>query len=673
MMKARRVLWLLGLMAVALVVNAAPRSRMLMKQEAEKAIFTICKPLPSSADALKLLDKKQGMTIWGYQGGGFAVIADDDRHPAVLGYSAKPYRKDTSNPGFKWWLQAMETVLARESGIDAGGKVAKSSEYPIMVAPLLTTAWGQDQPYNNFCPSHCPTGCVSTATCQVLKFFSWPKRGKGTAFTYLPFGDHVDGIRLEEVLDDVEYRYDLMTDSYGLFSTDAQRSAVAQLMYHVGLSIKSIYERNGTGAYNETLCHGLRTHLGYPYAVTIDRVDYTQEEWMDIIYTHLSAGIPLIYGGTDDDYAGHEFVLDGYDAKGAVHINWGWYGDMDGYFNLEGLTVSHYYDFSLYQDMVLGCCPERTVANVVSVEMRAPGTLGEMLDEAGRDTIVCLSVKGGINGSDLKVLRAMAGRDERGHGTMGRLSVLDLSEAVIVEGGDAYLTDDGVAFFTHDDEMPWKAFANCNLLIDVRLPRRLQTYSGAVFAGCNNLESVELVPMEGADFLMDHGYVLTTDRLHLIEYLPDGGGEIECYVPDGVTSIGDYAFAGRYLYEWMWIPASVKRIGKYAFNRCFNLSRTYVASPLPPEIDPTAIDMLDLSLRRLYVPKGSAVRYKLAEGWGNYSSRIKEFNFTEGIVKTPANKRLSRTGSYDVGGRLWGNADRPHGIQVIDGVKILVK
>ena len=140
----------------------------------------------------------------------------------------------------------------------------------------------------------------------------------------------------------------------------------------------------------------------------------------------------------------------------------------------------------------------------------------------------------------------------------------------------------------------------------------------------------------------------------MIEQLPSE--EVGLTIPDGVIIVHPYAFAARYLYERLTIPQSVTEIGAYAFNRCFDLSRTYLFATQPPQIDPSAIDDLDISLRYLYVPLGTKTAYKKAAGWKKYGSRIIEFD-TEAtdIAEIPVNKP-AKADVYALDGRMVGKA-----------------
>ena len=676
MTMSRRGTILLVAIITVLAAWAGPRDQQEMRRVAERMLVTSGMIKAEEAANIRLIEKHQVLSVMGNDSA-FAIIASDDVFPEVLAYSPTTYETAVSNPHFNWWVRMTELALGSMNRHSWRKAEVKASKYAIKVDPLITTLWGQGFPFKMYCPKGYPTGCVTTATSQVLKYNGWPKKGQGTVFTYIPFGDF-DGTRYEAVLGEYEYPYDLMKDNYWYASSMTEGTEVATLMYHVGLAVKSSYGQGGTGSYNETLCHGLRNNLGYPYAVTLNREDYTPEEWLDMIYASLNEGKPIIYGGSDEDYSGHEFVLDGYDEEGKIHINWGWDGEANGFFDLWPLFVLRYYDFSNYQDMVVRCSTDCVTADTVIVDVPIAGTLRDLPQV--NENVVCLKVRGSINGTDLRTIRALAGTDADGHGTHGQLSVLDLSEASIVAGGEPYLTDDGEELTTKDGEMPYKAFSQCFMLIDVTLPEGLMSYGGAVFANCNNLDRVVLHPGEESDFIVENGIVLSSDRSKLIECLPDGTADTLYVIPDGVREVGAYAFSGRFLYERVVIPESVELIGPYAFNRCFNLSRTYVLSEEPPVIAPNAIDDLDLSLRYLYVPKGNLLKYATADGWKKYGKAIKEFDKTDDITEAEIQTGIdgdTPCAIYDLQGHIvgWGNYIRhlSPGIYVVDGKKRVVR
>ena len=55
-------------------------------------------------------------------------------------------------------------------------------------------------------------------------------------------------------------------------------------------------------------------------------------DWDEMLRNELDANRPVYYFGQSPTYAGHAFVLDGYDDNGYFHVNWGWYGWCDNYF-----------------------------------------------------------------------------------------------------------------------------------------------------------------------------------------------------------------------------------------------------------------------------------------------------------------------------------------------------
>ena len=76
---------------------------------------------------------------------------------------------------------------------------------------------------------------------------------------------------------------------------------------------------------------------------------------MALIFKELSEGRPIFYSGNSPDVGGHAFVLDGYDATGKVHINWGWRGTDNDYYDIDLLEGEN--NFCDNQSMVIGIIP----------------------------------------------------------------------------------------------------------------------------------------------------------------------------------------------------------------------------------------------------------------------------------------------------------------------------
>ena len=97
--------------------------------------------------------------------------------------------------------------------------------------------------------------------------------------------------------------------------------------------------------------------------------------------------------------------------------------------------------------MLLGClsiqaADDDLITKQITIKLDKAGTLPDRIGSSKKYKITNLKIIGEINGTDLRMIREMAGRDYRGYSTEGKLSVLDLSEAKIVKGGDSYYSGD---------------------------------------------------------------------------------------------------------------------------------------------------------------------------------------------------------------------------------------
>ena len=302
-----------------------------------------------ATDKMTELKKMEELSIIGYAKGSFAIVSNDDSHQPIIGYSENSY--DLNSPEFAWYLSAANDALRLTSS-----KINEQIGTRSKIEPLLATTWGQDTPYNNLCPTErdnesikYPTGCVATAMAQVMYYHQYPEKGLGS-ITY-SFQDRI----LSADFNNTYYQWSLMLPAYtkGDYS-DENAAAIATLMFQCGAAIKMKYNVGGSGAYVYDAATALRKNFGYHENLQVKyRESYTISEWMTLMYNELQANRPIIYAGSDANNGGHCFVIDGYDENNFVHVNWGWNGSNDGYYDIALLDPKGY-SFSLGQSMLTG-------------------------------------------------------------------------------------------------------------------------------------------------------------------------------------------------------------------------------------------------------------------------------------------------------------------------------
>ena len=204
-----------------------------------------------------------------------------------------------------------------------------------------------------------------------------------------------------------------------------------------------------------------------------------------------------------------------------------------GNFTFKGLFLAGLF-------MVLGCLSiqaaddDGLITEQVTVKMYKAGILLDKIGANKKFKITNLKIIGKINGTDLRVIREMAGNDAWGNKTNGKLSVLDLSDAKIVEGGDSYynyrLNVGSNPCYTSNDKIGDSAFSGCIGLTSITLPSGVTEIGIAAFSGCSGLTSLTL--------------------------------------PSGLTEIGNSAFDLCSGLTSITLPSGLTEIGRYAFNGC---------------------------------------------------------------------------------------------------------
>ena len=97
-------------------------------------------------------------------------------------------------------------------------------------------------------------------------------------------------------------------------------------------------------------------------------------------------------------------------------------------------------------------------------------------------------------------------------------------------------------------------------------------------------------------------------------------------LPDTVTSLGNYAFSGCSSLDKFAFGSSMQRIGEEAFSDCTNLTEICSSAMNPPTCGTQALDDINKWNCILKVPTGYMAAYQAADQW-------KEFFFIEDIVE----------------------------------------
>ena len=272
--------------------------------------------------------------------------------------------------------------------------------------------------------------------------------------------------------------------------------------------------------------------------------------------------------------------------------------------------------------MLLGCLSiqaanDDLITKQITIKLDKAGTLPDKISESQKNLI-----------TNLKIV---------GKETDGKLSILDLSDAKIVEGGSAYYSDRDDGFInTSNDKLGDYVFNGCSGLTSLTLPSSVTEIGEAAFLNCRGVTNFT--------------------------------------IPSGVTSIGTSAFFCCYGLISLTIPSSVTAIGSQAFKHCSGLTSIYAYMEKLPETGSNIFLGCDEKNCTVYVPKGTGDAYFRSAEFG-YFYNIVEFDAT-GIDKVATSTNVKEVSRYSANGqRLSAPAKGLNIVKFADGTvqKVLVK
>lgn len=309
---------------------------------------------------------------------GFAIVSGDDDMPEIVGYADHGTYDANNMPAamaaflnnYRATIEAVKqgNASAIKNIAEAKALRANNTRATTAVSPLLgDIKWNQSTPYNNMCPKYddtnlSATGCVATAMAQVMMYWKYPNELKADIQGYKT---STHELTVAGELKGQKYDWENMLPSYysGNYN-QTQADAVAKLMLHCGKAVEMDYgEESGAIVTPDHLAK----YFGYDSDLMLDlsRTCFTLAEWTAIIDKELQAKRPILYSGLTTE-GGHQFVCDGSDGNGLYHINWGWGGYQDGYFDITilnpgqgGIGAGNVTDgYNRGCDMIIGIQPD---------------------------------------------------------------------------------------------------------------------------------------------------------------------------------------------------------------------------------------------------------------------------------------------------------------------------
>ena len=421
--------------------------------------------------------------------------------------------------------------------------------FPEEVKPLIKTQWGQHYPFNLLCPetdnnngenTYKLAGCGPVAMAQVVNYHRYPSMSP-----------------------DGKYEYDWSQMFHSLTSNVQKEGivAVAKLISDCGVSSFTEYGDEWSSTSLSYIMGAMKRLFGYSNYMSIyNRSDFETPKrdslYRQLIFSELKAGRPVLYRGTNEKGEGHLFIIDGC-KKGKVHVNMGWGGNDNGYYELSDLR-----GYGQQHWMLVDVADNSYQAETKEVTINEAGTLVKLLTPEERLTTRHIKLKGRMNGIDFFTLREMSKK--------GLLRTVDMEQVEM-------------------EALPDTAFSDCYYLSHFVAPRTLKRIGNRSFFRCRNLnyavfhdglQEVGNAAFSGCENLLAVRLPSTTTKIGYNAYT-SCNTLLSVTIPEGLLDIGNYAFSYcSHLYS-INLPKSLRNIGKEVFKNCNRLTHIRLHSENP--------------------------------------------------------------------------------------------
>jgi len=222
---------------------------------------------------------------------------------------------------------------------DLLNKSTKKSIKITTYGPLLASLYGQSKCIdqngtninvtNTHTPNNWSVGCVALTFTTVMHYFNWPVHGIGTYSYY----DNGSERNLSANFEDTYYNWDNILEKYYNFtSSTVQREALGQLAFHAAVPIDMLFESAGSTSNVNKIARAGIQHFRY----TSHHESTSHPYFWQYVKQNLTDGLPVQFAVYATNGAGHAIVCDGVRDDDFYHLNMGWWGSSNAWYNIEG-------------------------------------------------------------------------------------------------------------------------------------------------------------------------------------------------------------------------------------------------------------------------------------------------------------------------------------------------
>ena len=309
--------------------------------------------------------------IFGLEPKGFIILSASKEQNPVVGFSFDSNFNFTESPE-NVLLELIKTDLTKKNeavrdikeknivlhnlnkwdNLFVGNRELKSNELTGVYGPLLKSKWGGSgfeneigEPIlvgNLFTPYNWPAGCVAVSMSQILRYYNWPEHGIGQR----SYTDASSGVYVSANFGETFYDWNNMLDIYHhVASTEEERAAVGELIYHCGVAHGMYYGQTGSTANVRNTPDKLHKYFRYTghYKVKKDWSGFWERLRENIIDGY---PVQMAVSATKDG-AGHAIVCDGFDNTTDTNyysLSMGWRGEIDAWYAIENEFLAAKYD-----------------------------------------------------------------------------------------------------------------------------------------------------------------------------------------------------------------------------------------------------------------------------------------------------------------------------------------